>query len=155
MSDEAAAQAGFPISVTRYIASPPAKVWQVMTERLEEYWCPRPWRTQIIEIDWRAGGRMATIMRGPDGEEHVGDGVLLEVTPGVRMVFTDAFGAGWIPQAAFMVGCLEITAEGDGTRYVATTRHWTQEACDQHKAMGFEGGWTVMADQLAALAEAG
>lgn len=147
-------QQGYPISITRYIAAPPETVWQVMTERLEEYWCPRPWQTEIVEIDWRSGGRMATTMRGPDGESHEGDGVLLEVTPGVRMVFTDAFSAGWVPQPAFMVGCLEIAAEGEGTRYTATTRHWTQEACEQHKAMGFVEGWTTMADQLAELAEA-
>lgn len=148
------AHEGFPLTVTRHIAAPPDRVWQIMTERLEDYWCPRPWRTEIIEIDWRSGGRMATIMRGPDGESHEGDGVLLEVTPGVRFVFTDAFAPGWIPQTAFMVGCLEIAAEGEGTRYTGTTRHWTQEACDQHKAMGFEDGWAAVADQLAELAEA-
>ncbi|WP_331378687.1 SRPBCC domain-containing protein [Sphingomonas sp. 35-24ZXX] len=64
---EAQDQPGFPLQVTRHIAAPTDRVWQVMTERLEEYWCPRPWRTEIIEIDWRSGGRMATIMRGPDG----------------------------------------------------------------------------------------
>lgn len=151
---EAQDQPGFPLQVTRYIAAPTDTVWQVMTERLEEYWCPRPWRTEIVEIDWRSGGRMATIMRGPDGESHEGDGVLLEVTPGKRIVFTDAFRVGWIPQSAFMVGCLEIMPEGEGTRYTATTSHWTREAYDQHKAMGFEQGWAAVADQLAELAEA-
>ncbi len=145
---------GYPLRVTRHIAAPPERVWQVMTGQLEEYWCPRPWRTEIIEIDWRSGGRMATIMRGPDGESHEGDGVLLEVTPGRRIVFTDAFRSGWIPQAAFMVGCLEIAPEGEGTRYTATTWHWTKEACEQHRTMGFETGWATMADQLAELAEA-
>lgn len=147
-------QPGHPLRVTRHIAASPDRVWQVMTERLEDYWCPRPWRTEIIEIDWRSGGRMATTMCGPDGERHEGDGVLLEVTPGKRIVFTDAFRAGWIPQPAFMVGCLEIAPEDEGTRYTATTWHWTKEACEQHKAMGFEAGWARMADQLAELAEA-
>ena len=96
---------------------------------------------------------MATIMRGPDGTCHEGDGVLREATPGVRMVLTDAFSAGWIPQNGFMVGCLELKPEGEGTRYTATTRHWTYEACDQHIAMGFVEGWTTMADKLAELAE--
>ena len=30
------------LSVTRFIAASPAKVWQVMTDRQEEWWCPRP-----------------------------------------------------------------------------------------------------------------
>lgn len=143
----------YDISVTRYIAAPPDKVWQAMIERFEDYWCPRPWCTQIVEIDWRSGGRMATIMRGPEGESHEGDGVLLEVTPGVRIVFTDAFSAGWIPQPAFMVGCLELAPEGEGTRYTGTARHWTQEAHDQHMQMGFVEGWTSVASQLAEIVE--
>ena len=36
----------------------------------------------------------------------------------------------------------------------ASARHWTKEAYDQHKAMGFEQGWAAVAEQLAALAEA-
>lgn len=141
------------LSVTRYIAAPPERVWRVMTEHLEDWWCPLPWRAEIVDYDWRSGGRMATVMHGPDGERHASEGVFLEVISQVRFVFTDAFSAGWIPQAAFMVGCLEIAPEGDGTRYTATARHWTQEACDQHETMGFTQGWTAVADQLAALAE--
>ncbi|WP_196490571.1 SRPBCC domain-containing protein, partial [Erythrobacter donghaensis] len=63
---EATDEPGYPLRVTRHIAAPPERVWQVMTGQLEDYWCPRPWRTEIVEIDWRSGGRMATIMRGPD-----------------------------------------------------------------------------------------
>ena len=64
---------GWQLSVTRYIAAPPETVWQVMTERLSEWWCPRPWRTEIVELDWRAGGRCTTLMRGPDGEQSGGE----------------------------------------------------------------------------------
>ena len=28
------------LSVTRLIAVPPEKVWEIMTERIEEWWCP-------------------------------------------------------------------------------------------------------------------
>ena len=53
-----------------------------------------------------------------------------------------------------MVVIIEFAAEGDGTRYTARVRHWTDEALKQHEAMGFESGWGTVADQLAALAEA-
>ena len=33
-------------------------------------------------------------------------------------------------------------------------RHWTEDAYNGHKARGFEQGWTAVAEQLAALAEA-
>lgn len=146
-------QSGYELSVERYIAAPPEAVWAIMTERQTEWWCPRPWRTEIIEQDWRAGGRSAMVMKGPDGEEHPQEGVFLEVTPGRRFVTTDAFAAGWIPRTSFMVGGWEIAPEGSGTRYRAWSRHWDEETMKRHDEMGFVDGWKACADQLAEIAE--
>ncbi len=143
----------FELTVERHIAAPPERVWDVMTTRMAEWWCPKPWRAEVIEQDWRPGGRSAMMMHGPDGERMENEGVFLEVVPGERFVFTDAFRAGWIPQTAFMVGFFELTPDGDGTHYRAGARHWDAEKCEQHKAMGFEDGWGAAAAQLAALAE--
>jgi len=142
------------LSVTRLIDAPVETVWKIATERQAEYWCPKPWTVELIEQDWRAGGRSAMIMRGPDGEEMPQEGVFLEVTPDKRFVFTDAFSAGWIPRSHFMVGTMEFADEGGKTRYTGTARHWDVESFEQHKAMGFESGWSKVAEQLAELAEA-
>ena len=141
------------LSITRFIAAPPTTVWHIMTTRMTEWWCPRPWTIEIIELDWRAGGRTAMLMQGPDGERIPVDGIFLEVTPQRRFVTTDALTANWQPQNPFMIGIWEIAPEGSGTRYKASARHWTAEALEQHKALNFEAGWSVCADQLAALAE--
>jgi uncharacterized protein YndB with AHSA1/START domain len=151
----ATADTGWALSVTRHIAAPPAKVWQIMTERLVEWWCPKPWRTEIIALDWVSGGAFHTAMYGPNpGEESRAGGKMLEVIPGERFVFTDAFGAGWMPQKPFMIGIFEITPDGDGTRYRAAARHWSEADMNKHAAMGFADGWGVVADQLQALCEA-
>ena len=152
----------FELSVERHIAAPTAKVWQVMTENITEWWCPKPWTTTIAKLEWQPGGAFHLIMRGPGGEadcqgdgqseESVG-GVLLDYIPERRFAFTDAFSAGWVPQKPFMVGMFEIEPDGDGTRYRASARHWTAEAMEEHRKMGFEQGWSAVADQLAALAE--
>jgi len=141
------------LSVTRHIAAPPEKVWRIMTERLTEWWCPKPWTTEIVELEWRAGARSAMVMRGPNGEESPIEGIVLEFTPNRRFVFTDAIDSQWMPQGPFMIGMFEIAPEGAGTRYTASARHWTDEAVKQHREMGFEPGWTLVADQLAELAE--
>lgn len=143
----------FELSITRYIDAPPETVWQIMTERQTEWWCPRPWRAVVVEQDWRAGGRADMVFHGPDGEKMPQEGVFLEVVPGKRFVTTDAFKADWRPAEAFMVGIWEIEPEGKGTRYTARARHWTKEAYNQHREMGFEEGWAACADQLAELAE--
>ena len=83
------------------------------------------------------------------------EGIVLEVIPGRRIVVTNAFRAGWIPQPPFMVGIFEFADEGGKTRYTASARHWDEATMKQHEAMGFTTGWTTVADQLAALAEAG
>ncbi len=148
------AEAPFELAVERHIDAPPETVWQVMTERMIEWWCPKPWTTEIIEQDWRSGGRSAMVMRGPNGEESGGEGVFLEVVPNRGFVFTDAFSKGWIPQKAFMVGFFELTPSNGGTHYRAGARHWDETAMKQHESMGFIEGWGTVAAQLAALAEA-
>lgn len=53
-----------------------------------------------------------------------------------------------------MIGIWSVAAEGDGTRYTAQARHWTQADADRHKDMGFDEGWGACADQLVTLCEA-
>lgn len=145
------------LTVTRFIAAPPSKVWDVMVNRQEEWWCPVPWRAEFLVQEWRAGGRTSVMMHGPEGEQHPHEGIFLEVTPGVRFVSTDALvvdeAGQFIPKGPFMVGYWEISPEGDGTRYTATARHWDEDAAKRHAEMGFEEGWGACADQLKALCE--
>ena len=138
----------FELSIERLIDAPVDAVWRAYTEHLAEWWCPKPWTVEIVEHDWRAGGRSALIMRGPNGEEMPQEGVFLEVVPKERVVFTDAFRTGWIPQGPFMVGFMEFTPQGDKTHYRAGARHWSAETMEQHKTMGFEAGWSKVAEQL-------
>ena len=141
------------LSVTRFIAAPPEKVWDVLANRQEEWWCPHPWKVRLEEQDRRPGGVARSTILGPDGEEMPQDGIYLAWDEGRRIVATDAVTADLRPSGPFMIGFWEIAPEGDGTRYTAGARHWTAEAMEQHKAMGFEQGWSVVADQLAALCE--
>lgn len=141
------------LSVTRLIDAPRDAVWRAWTERLTEWWCPKPWTTEIIEYDMRPGGRSAMVMRGPNGEESAMEGVFLEVIPAEKVVFSNAFTAGWVPQTPFMVGIMTFADEDGKTRYTGTARHWDEETMRQHEAMGFTDGWGVVAEQLEAVAK--
>jgi uncharacterized protein YndB with AHSA1/START domain len=149
------------LSITRFIDAPPETVYRVYTERMEEWFAPKPWRTRVIEQDIRPGGRAASQMTGPNSESHLNEGVYLEVVPNERIVFTNAFTAGWQPKTLMtsgcdfaMVGIVTFQPEGAGTRYTARVRHWDEEALKKHEAMGFEEGWNIVAAQLAEIAEA-
>lgn len=141
------------LMVERLIDAPPSALWRAYTEHLSEWFCPKPWRAEVVEMDLRPGGRASITMYGPNGEVVPNEGVYLEVVPERRIVFTDAFTAGWNPAGPFMVGFFEFEPEGDKTRYRGLARHWSDEALEQHKAMGFEQGWSVVAEQLEAVAK--
>ena len=89
----------------------------------------------------------------PGGESSPIKSVYLEIVPDRRIVFTNAFASGWIPQPPFMVGHFTFEPTAAGTAYRAAARHWDELTCKQHEAMGFHTGWGQVADQLAALAE--
>ena len=141
------------LSVTRHIAAPPAKVWDVMVNRTGEWWCPTPWRAEVDLWERRPGGRSQMTMYGPGGEVMPQNGIFLAWDEGRRFAATDAVTGDLEPSGPFMIGIWEVEADGDGSRYTARARHWTAEAAQQHQEMGFAQGWGAVADQLKALCE--
>lgn len=136
----------------RVLNGTPEKIWKAfMTpEILAQWFCPKPWGITDAVIEPEVGGRFAFTMHGPDGEVMPNDGVFLLVEPHRRWITTDAFVKGWRPAGLpFMAAEIVLTPLPDGkTRYVATARHWSEEAMKQHEAMGFHEGWGTVADQL-------
>jgi uncharacterized protein YndB with AHSA1/START domain len=144
-----------PLTLSRLIPVPRAKLWRCWTEPelLKQWFCPKPWGVSHAEIDVRAGGASHIVMQGPDGQEMPTRGVYLEVVPGEKLVFTDAFVRAWKPSGkAFIVATVTFADEAGGTRYQAMVEHWSEADREQHEAMGFHAGWGAAADQLAALA---
>ena len=142
------------LSITRLIDAPPETVYRVWTERTAEWWAPRPYTTPEVDMDLRPGGRALMAMRAPDGADLPREeGVFLEIVPNRKIVLTNAFRPGWIPQDPFMVVIVTFDLEGSGTRYTARVLHWNEETLKQHEEMGFHEGWGIVAGQLAALAE--
>ena len=135
------------------IAAPVEVVWDAMVNRTAQWWCPAPWRAEITEWDRRPGGRSAMTMFGPGGEVVPQEGIFLAWDEGRRFAVTDAVRGDLEPAGPFMIGIWEVAPVAGATRYTGRVRHWTQEARDQHEAMGFHAGWTAAADQLAALCE--
>jgi uncharacterized protein YndB with AHSA1/START domain len=146
--------ANYELSVTRFITAKPEKVWDIMVNRTEEWWCPKPWRAKIEQQDRRPMGVCNMTFHGPDGEQSPQNGVYLAYDEGRRFVTTDAITPDFEPSGPFMIGIWEIEPEGDGTRYTARGRHWSEETMKQHQEMGFAEGWGICADQLVALCEA-
>ena len=145
------------LSIVRETHIAPEKLYAGWTtpKLMETWFCPKPWYVKDVELDLRPGGGSKMTMSGPNGEAFPNEGVYLEVVPNRRLVFTDAYTAGWVPNPNKMfTGIITFEALPDGgTRYTATARHWTKEACENHAAMGFTEGWGKAFDQLVELCE--
>jgi len=144
------------LTITRLIDASPDQVYAAWTqpELVKQWFAPKPWTTPRAQMDVRAGGSSLVVMCSPEGNEMPCHGVYLEVVPGKKLVFTDAYTEAWIPsEKAFMTVTVTFENEGGKTRYTATVRHWTVADREAHEKMGFHEGWGQCASQLAALVE--
>ncbi len=145
------------LSLTRLIDAPRASVYRCWSEPelLKQWFAPKPWTTPEATLDVRPGGASLITMRSPEGQDMPNPGQFLEVVPNERLVFTDAYTGDWhlSGRKPFMTVILTFADEAGKTRYTARVRHWTAEDKTQHEQMGFETGWGICADQLAALAK--
>lgn len=143
--------------IGRIIDAPRHAVWRCWTEEalLKQWYCPKPWSVPEADLDVRPGGRFNTVFAGPDGERMENEGIWLEIVPETRLVFTDFFTEGFIPQGeGFMTGFVELSdAPGGKTKFIWGARHRTAAGCKQHLEMGFEQGWGAAAEQLEAAAQ--
>ena len=107
------------------------------------------------DFDLRVGGRMNTVMAGPNGERFEGLGMWLTIEPIRRLVFTDAYTEGFVPTAQpFMTGVVQLADAANGhTHMTWSARHATAEAKAKHLEMGWEAGWNAATDQLDSLAQ--
>ena len=143
--------------ITRDMSVTREQLWAAWSNpaHLAQWWCPKPWTTEVKAFDFRPGGAFHTFMSGPDGGTSDNPGVFLEIVPLTRIVGTSQLLAdtrpappSWMP----MTTCWTFEAIPGGTRVTGHAMHATREARDQHEQMGFQVGWGMMLDQLAAFA---
>ncbi len=60
------------ITVIRHFDAPVSHIWRAWTERelLDQWWAPRPWKTETKTLDLRSGGHWLYAMVGPEKEVH-------------------------------------------------------------------------------------
>ena len=142
----------------RDVDVPVELVWKAWTTpaSLKEWFVPKPWSITNVEIDLRPGGVFATTMRSPEGEEFPNVGCYLEVVPNQRLVFTDTLLPGYRPSAKpYFSAVLELTPNGNGTRYKTIAIHGDEANRKSHEEMGFHDGWGTVVTQMVAFIKAG
>ena len=139
--------------ISRHLRAPRALVWKAWTEpaHIKEWWCPKPWTTEVVGFELAPGGSFHTRMTGPNGETSDNPGSFLEIVPESRIVFTTALIAHWRPAAEPWMpftAFIALADAGEGTRYVASVLHKDKATRDRHEQLGFFDGWGTCIDQL-------
>jgi uncharacterized protein YndB with AHSA1/START domain len=146
------------LEITRYLAAPRARIWDAWSnpKHLAQWWCPKPWTTEVRAFDFRPGGDFHTFMRGPDGGTSDNPGCFLEIVSHERIVWTSMLTGGWRPAKSWlpMTAVFTLAEEGAGTRYTARCLHLNPEDSRKHETMGFYDGWGTCITQLEAYAQA-
>lgn len=146
--------AQYALSLTRLIDAPRTRVFRAWTEPelLKQWWGPHGMTTPECEMQLWVGGLFRTLMQAPDGTQYPTQGVFLEILAPQRIVFTDAFGPGWVPSPkAFMTAVVQLDDEHGKTRYTASAWHWSEADRLAHENMGFHEGWGQSLDRLVSL----
>ena len=134
------------LTIKRRFRAPPARVFAAWTEPAQIARWFGPGKIHIIEavFEARAGGRFFVHGREPDsGEDHRVSGVVQEVTPNAKVVYTWAWQS--TPERQSLV-TVEFKPDGDGTVLTLTHEQFFDEgARDRHNM-----GWTAALEKLEA-----
>ena len=136
------------LSITRTFAAPRELVFKVWTqpEHVVRWWGPKGFTTPSSTMEVRPGGAYRTVIRSPEGKEHVMRGVYREVVPPERLVMTFA----WEDERGEPghETLVKVTFEDVAGQTRLTFEHGVfQTVADRESHFG---GWSQFMDSLAA-----
>lgn len=139
---------GKKLIVTREFNAPLEKVWRAWTESslLDEWWAPRPYKTETKSMDFKAGGRWLYVMVSTQGEQHFCKVSFKSIEPQKSFTAIDSFcdengnDSGIAPSMHWYT---RFQTAGDGT--LVTVEVSFDSAADLEKIveMGFQQGFTM------------
>lgn len=141
------------VLVQREFAAARNLVWDAWTkpEILDQWWAPKPYRTETLSMDFTPGGSWRYCMVGPEGEKHWCRADYKEVSPRERYSALDAFTdeAGHI-NAAFprALWTNSFSAKGDNTVVNIVIRYDSLADLETIIGLGFQEGFGMAMGNL-------
>lgn len=136
------------LTLKRTFDAPVKLVWEAWTqpEHLINWWAPKGMKSDIVEHDFRVGGKWKYVIPMPDGSEFISDGEYLEIVEFKKIITT----ANFKPMTEGVELQVLFEENGDRTNFTFNVVHQTEEYCKQQEKMGFYNGWGTAFDRLEA-----
>ncbi len=142
------------LSITAEFDAEREAVWQLSADprKLERWWGPPTYPATFTEHNLTAGGAMAYLMTGPEGDQHHGWWKITTVDEPNTIEFADGFAdanGAVNPELPVTQARFEFSdIDGGGTRLSITSRFASLEGMQQVVAMGMEEGMTLAMGQM-------
>lgn len=141
------------IHVKREFDAPIQLVWQAWTqaELLDQWWAPKPYRTETKSLDFREGGRWLYSMLGPKNDRHWCRADYQNIEEARLITWEDAFcdenghDNGGKPNSFWTT---KFTENNGVTTVDVVLTHDSLESLEMQIQMGFQEGFTMALGNL-------
>ncbi len=135
------------LTIERTLNAPLKLVWEAWSqpEHLANWWGPKGMTIEIVEFEFKVGGKWKFKMPMPNGQEFISEGTYKEIDPMEKIVTSADFKPMTVGVEMHMI----FEAKGEQTQFTFHVVHETAEYCKQQEEMGFYNGWGSAFDRLA------
>jgi uncharacterized protein YndB with AHSA1/START domain len=114
-------------------------VWEawIQPEHIAQWWGPKGMHVNVIQHEFKPGGKWKYVMLMPDGNEFISEGVYSEIIELKKIVTS----ANFIPMTEGVILQILFEENDDKTNFTFSVIHPTEEYCKQQEKMGFYNGW--------------
>lgn len=134
------------VTIERLFDAPISLVWKAWTqpEHISHWWGPKGMKIEIVEHDFKVGGKWKYNMPMPNGKLFVSEGKYLEIIPGQKIVTT----ADFRPMTEGVELHMLFEERDQQTLFTFHVVHDTEDYKLQQEKMGIYNGWGSAFDRL-------
>ena len=137
------------LTLNKTFNAPVKIVWEAWTNpgHVIQWWAPRGMKIDVVEHNFKVGGRWKYTMPMPDGSLFISEGQYLEIEPFRKIVTT----ADFKPMTEGVELHVLFGEDGEKTNFTFSVVHATEEYCRLQEKMGFYNGWNSAFDRMDAV----
>jgi len=139
------------VFINREFNAEQSLVWDAFTkqELLDQWWAPKPYKSQTKFMDFQVGGRRFYAMVSPEGQEHWSIQKYTSISPKTNFKFLNAFAdKDENPQLPGSDWDLTFSEQNGTTKVSITIYNDSLERMEQMIEMGFKEGFTMTLNEL-------